>query len=216
MAFVTRRAGMVWAMGGWWAMAPASHAQGLPAAPVAAPGPTSVPVELEGFKFEPTATVAGKPVLLNGAAVSSILSTRTTVVALYLARRQATPEAALVEPGPKRLCFYSLREVSAKDLSNTFLERLRQNAANEEIAANFVQIAQFGAAFSNRNKLSRGDFVVFDYNPANNSIDMQLNGQHIGEPMHGEGFFRMLMKIWMGPKVKPATRKGLAGDFSGT
>lgn len=172
-------------------------------------------VEMEGFKFEPAATVAGKPVLLNGAAVSSILSTRTTVVALYLARKQTTPEAALLEPGAKRLCFYSLRDVSAKDLSNTFLERLRQNATTEEIAANFVQIAQFGSAFSNRNKLNKGDFVVLDFNPANNQIEMTLNGQRIAEGLQSESFFRMLMKIWMGPKVKPATRKGLVGDYSG-
>ncbi len=186
-------------------------AAGWPLAALAA----DAPIEIDGFKFEPTMTVAGKALQLNGAAVSSILSVRTSVVALYLPRKQTTAEGALAEPGAKRLCFYSLREVSAKDLSNTFLDRLRQNASREEIAAGFIQIAQFGSAFSNRNKLSRGDFVTMDFNPTTALTDIALNGQRIGEPMQGENFFRMMMKIWMGPKVRPATRNGLLGDVSG-
>jgi hypothetical protein len=183
----------------------------LPLGPVAAWASDS-PVELEGFSFEPTVQLAGAKLLLNGAAVSSILSVRTTVVALYLPRRTTTPEAALAEPGPKRLCFYAMRDVSAKDLSNTFLERLRQNAMQEEIMANFVQISQFGGAFGNRPKLNRGDFVTLDYTPAANGTVMALNGQKMGDPMQGESFFRMMMKIWMGPKVKASTRTALGGD----
>ncbi|HSI52037.1 MAG TPA: chalcone isomerase family protein [Ideonella sp.] len=208
MSTFTRRDCMGLALAGLAGLPMVGHAADAPAAA----GAAVTPVEVEGFKFEPTATVAGKPLLLNGATVSLILSVRTTVVALYLPHKQTTPEAALAEPGAKRLCFYSMREVSAKDLSNTFLDRLRQNAASEEIAANFIAIAQFGSAFSNRSKLVRGDFVVMDFNPATNLTEMTLNGQKVGDAMQGESFFRMLMKIWMGPKVRPATRRGLLGD----
>ena len=64
----------------------------FPLGPVAAWASDS-PVELEGFSFEPTVQLAGAKLLLNGAAVSSILSVRTNVVALYLPRRTTTPEA---------------------------------------------------------------------------------------------------------------------------
>jgi hypothetical protein len=199
MSTVNRRQSLVWILGSTatWPLL------GQAAEPA---------LELEGVKFEPTVVVGGKTIVLNGAAVSNILSTRTTVVALYLSRKHTTPEGALAEPGAKRLCFYSLREVSAKDLSNTFLDRLRQNATSEEIAGSFIQIAQFGSAFSNRAKLNKGDFVVMDFNPTNNSTEMTLNGQRIGSPRPGESFFRCMMKIWMGPKVRPATRKGLLGE----
>ena len=199
MTTINRRHASAWLL--------ASALVGAPLAQAAEP-----PLEIEGFKFEQIVQVAGKPVVLNGAAVSNILSTRTSVVGLYLGKKHTAPEGALAEPGAKRIAFYSLREVSAKDLSNTFLDRVRQNATPEEIAASFIQIAQFGSAFSNRNKLNRGDFVVFDYSPASNSTEMLLNGQRVGEPMQGEAFFRMLMKIWIGPKVRPATRKGLLGE----
>lgn len=187
-----------------------SATAGLPGWAAAAEG-----LEIEGFRFDPTVSVGGKTLQLNGAAISHILSVRTTVVALYLPRKQTTVEAALAEPGIKRLCFYSLREVSAKDLSNTFLDRLRKNATGEEISANFIQIAQFGSAFSNRSKLVRNDFVSMDYNPSTNLTELTLNGHRIGEPLSGESFFRMLMKIWMGPRVRPATREGLVGGAIG-
>ena len=173
---------------------------------------SETPIEVEGFSFEPNLALPGGRVLLNGAAVSSILSVRTNVVALYLPRKTSSVEAALTEPGPKRLCFYAMRDVSAKDLSNTFLERLRQNATQDEIMGNFVQISQFGGAFGNRTKLSRGDFIAIDFTPATNSTIMTLNGQRLGDPMQGEGFFRMMMKIWMGPKVKASTRSALGGE----
>ncbi|MCO5978265.1 chalcone isomerase family protein [Ideonella oryzae] len=179
------------------------------------PANAGTPLEVEGFKFDPTFALGGKPLLLNGAAVSFILSVRTTVVALYLQRKHTTVEGALAEPGPKRLCFYSLRDISAKDLSNTFIDRLRKNATSDEIAGNFIQIAQFGSAFSNRSKLMKGDFVTLDYTPATNHTDMTLNGQHIGETMTGEPFFRMLMKIWMGARVRESTREGLVGQAAG-
>jgi len=199
MITTTRRQGLAWLMGSFVAWPQLA-------------GANEPPLELEGFKFEQVVQIGGKPAVLNGAAFSNILSTRTSVVGLYLAKKHTTPEGALAEPGAKRIAFYSLREVSAKDLSNTFLDRVRQNASSEEIAASFIQIAQFGSAFSNRNKLMRGDFVVFDFNPGTNATEMLLNGQRIGEPMPGENFFRMLMKIWIGPKVRPATRKGLLGE----
>jgi len=192
-----------------------SASAGLPAWAQSQGAAPAGALEVEGFKFDATFPLGGKPLVLNGAAVSFILSVRTTVVALYLQRKHTTVEGALAEPGPKRLCFYSLRDISAKDLSNTFIDRLRKNATSEEIASNFIQIAQFGSAFSNRSKLMKGDFVTLDYTPANNHTDMTLNGQHIGETMTGEPFFRMLMKIWMGARVRESTREGLVGQATG-
>lgn len=207
----SRRDALLWMLtasagGSSWAQTAA------PAPAAAGSQPAAAPVEVAGFRFDPTFSLGGKSLFLNGAAVSYILSVRTTVVALYLQRKHTTVEGALAEPGPKRLCFYSLRDVSAKDLSNTFIDRLRKNATSEEIAGNFIQIAQFGSAFSNRNKLMKGDFVTLDYVPSTNHIDMTLNGQHIGETMTGEPFFRMLMKIWMGARVRESTREGLVGQ----
>ena len=62
-------------------------------------------VDIEGYKFQDNATVLGQTLQLNGAATSSILSTRSTAVAFYLPRKQTTMEAAVAEKGAKRITF---------------------------------------------------------------------------------------------------------------
>lgn len=57
-------------------------------------------VDVEGYKFQDTTVLHGQTLQLNGAATSSILSTRSTAVAFYLPRKQSTMEAAVAEKGP--------------------------------------------------------------------------------------------------------------------
>jgi len=167
-------------------------------------------VEVEGFKFHDSAVVHGQPLVLNGAGVSSILSTKSTAVAFYLPKKQNTMEGAVAEKGAKRIQFYMLRDVSARDLSNALLDRIRQNAS-EEFSRNILQTAQLGVVFGNRSKVLKGDLVVVDYNPATQTTEFTLNGQKIGDTIQGESFFPMMMKVWIGPKVRGSTRDALLG-----
>ncbi|PIM54485.1 hypothetical protein CS062_03610 [Roseateles chitinivorans] len=167
-------------------------------------------VEVEGYKFQDTATVHNQALQLNGAATSSILSTRSTAVAFYLPRKQTTMEAAVAEKGAKRITFYMMRDVSSRDLANAMLDRIRQNAA-EEFAKNIIQTSQLGVVFGNRAKLLKGDLVTIDYDPAKQTTEFSVNGQKVGDTIQGESFFPMMMKVWIGPKVRGSTRDGLLG-----
>jgi hypothetical protein len=171
---------------------------------------TAAEVDVEGFKFADSASVHGANLVLNGAGTSSILSAKSTAVAFYLPRKQSTMEGAVGEKGAKRIQFYMMRDVSARDLSNAMLDRIRQNAA-EDFAANIMQTAQLGAVFGNRAKVFKGDVMVIDYDPATKSSSFTLNGQKIGDTIQGEAFFPMMMKVWIGPKVRGSTRDALLG-----
>lgn len=168
-------------------------------------------VKYEGFDFPTTATVGNQNLVLNGIAASSILSTRSTVVAFYLPSKQTTMEGATGIKGPKRIQFYMLRAVSAKDLANAMLDRIRQNVTTEEFSANIIATSQLGAVFGQRSKVNKGDLVVIDYNPAEKNTEFTLNGKRLGDPIQGEAFFPMMMKVWIGPKVRDSTRDGLLG-----
>jgi hypothetical protein len=168
-------------------------------------------VEVEGFKFPDSAVVNGQPLVLNGAAVSTILSAKSTAVGFYLPKKQTTMEGAVSEKGAKRIQFYMLRDVSARDLSNALLDRIRQNAS-EEFSHNILQTAQLGVVFGNRSKVFKGDLVLVDYDPRTQSTEFTLNGQKIGDTIKGESFFPMMMKVWIGPKVRGATRDALLGQ----
>lgn len=167
-------------------------------------------VEVEGFKFQDAATVHGQALVLNGAATSSILSTRSTAVAFYLPKKQTTMEAAVAEKGAKRIQFFMMRDVSSRDLSNAMLDRIRQNA-QEEFSKNIIQTSQLGVVFGNRAKLLKGEVVVIDYDPARQTTEFTVNGQKVGDTIQGESFFPMMMKVWIGPKVRGSTRDALLG-----
>ena len=167
-------------------------------------------VDVEGYKFQDTTVLHGQTLQLNGAATSSILSTRSTAVAFYLPRKQSTMEAAVAEKGAKRITFYMMRDVSSRDLANAMLDRIRQNAA-DEFAKNIIQTSQLGVVFGNRAKLLKGDLVTIDYDPAKQTTEFNVNGQKVGDTIQGESFFPMMMKVWIGPKVRGSTRDGLLG-----
>jgi hypothetical protein len=71
-------------------------------------------VTVDGYSFPEAATVGGQNLVLNGVASSSILSTRSSIVAFYLASKQKTTEAATTLKGAKRIQFYMVRTVSAR------------------------------------------------------------------------------------------------------
>jgi hypothetical protein len=168
-------------------------------------------VEVEGFKFADTATAQGQVLQLNGAGVSSILSTKSTVVAIYLPRKHTTMDGATSEKGVKRIHFFMIREVSARDLSNAMLDRIRQNVPTAEFSANIVATSQLGTVFGNRKRVNKGDEIVVDYSPTTKLTEFSLNGQRVGDAIQGETFFPMLMKVWIGPKVRGSTRDALLG-----
>lgn len=172
-------------------------------------------VQVDGYSFPDTATVGGQNLVLNGVASSSILSTRSSIVAFYLPSKQKTTEAATTVKGAKRIQFYMVRTVSARDLSNALLDRIRQNVSTEEFRANIISTAQLGTVFSTIPRINKGDKVVIDYLPATAGTEFTLNGQKIGETIQGEAFFPMMMKVWIGPKVRDTTREGLLGLTGG-
>ena len=171
-------------------------------------------VQVDGYSFTETATVGGQNLVLNGTASSSILSTRSSIVGFYLPSKQKTADAAIAVKGAKRIQFYMVRNVSARDLSNALLDRIRQNVSPEEFRANIVATAQLGTVFSTIPRINKGDKVVIDYVPATQSTEFTLNGQKIGETIQGEAFFPMMMKVWIGPKIRDSTREGLLGGAS--
>ena len=131
-------------------------------------------------------------------------------MAFSLPRKQSTMEAAVAEKGSKRITFYMMRDVSSRDLANAMLDRIRQNAA-DEFAKNIIQTSQLGVVFGNRAKLLKGDLVTTDYDPAKQTTEFNVNGQKVGDTIQGESFFPMMMKVWIGPKVRGSTRDGLLG-----
>ncbi|GAA5178687.1 hypothetical protein GCM10025771_18470 [Niveibacterium umoris] len=174
-------------------------------------GAATAAIEVDGFTFDDGDTVAGQKLVLNGAAPSQILSSKATVVGLYMAQKANTPEAAFAAKGAKRLRMVALKEISAKDLATVLLDRIKQNATREEVENNILQLAALGAAFNSRSKLVKGDVVTLDWLPTPKTTEIRINNELATQPIQGDGFYPIIMKVWMGPKVRANTRNGLLG-----
>lgn len=192
----------------------ASHAfaavQPAAAAASAASAPAEPEVSVEGYKFPESEVVYGQKLVLNGAGISAVFNIKATAVAFYLPKKQTTVNGVLGEKGVKRVDLYLLRDISARDLSNSMLDRIRMNAS-EEFSHNTLQTAELGEVFGARRKVFKGDHVTIDFDPATQATTFSLNGQRLAEPIKGDTFFPMMMKIWIGPKVRASTRDELLG-----
>ena len=172
---------------------------------------SSPPMKVAGVDFATSASLAKQGLVLNGAGTSNIMSTRASAVGLYLPAKTLDVEQALAMPGPKRITMVALRELSARDLSNALLDRIRQNAGPGEVESNVLQIAAVGGVFGVRKSMNKGDTLTIDYLPATKSTEFRMNGEPMGDPIVGDKLYPLMMKIWIGPKVRGATRDALMG-----
>jgi hypothetical protein len=171
----------------------------------------ALPIEVDGVNFEDIETVANTKLVRNGASTSTMLSAKATAVGLYMTQRQPTMESAMAQKGPKRVRLVALREISAKDLATVLLDRIKQNATRDEIENNVLQFAALGGAFTSRTKLLKGDVVTLDYVPSAQTTEIRINGDLATQPIQGDTFYPVLMKVWIGPKVRGITRENLLG-----
>lgn len=175
----------------------------------------SEPVRVAGIEFATSTSVDNQAVVLNGAGTSNIMSTRASAVGLYLATKTQDVDKALSMPGAKRITMVALRDLSSRDLSNALLDRIRQNAAPGEVEANVLQIAAVGGVFGTRSKMSKGEVLSIDWLPASKSTEFRMNGEPMGAAIVGDRFYPLMMKVWLGPKVRGATRDALLGLAAG-
>jgi hypothetical protein len=114
-------------------------------------------VELSGVVFEPQIALAGKTLVLNGAAIRYKAVVQVYAVGLYLPGKMNSAKAVLESSGPRRVHGVMLRDVSGAELGKTFTKSFEQNATREDLMASITQIARLGEVFSARKQLKSGE-----------------------------------------------------------
>ncbi len=170
-----------------------------PTASSAAPAPAApAPVELAGVKYDGTAEVAGQKLQLNGAGIRYKAIFKVYTAGLYLNAKATTPEAVLANNGPKRIHIQMLRDIDGEELGKLFTKGMEQNATREEFGRSISGVLRMSEIFVQKKKLKTGESFGVDYIPGTGTV-VFVNGQLIpGEPIKGEDFFHMLLKIWLG------------------
>lgn len=148
--------------------------------------------------FPAKVQTAGADLQLNGQGIRYRVVFKVYEMALYTPRPAATAEQLLAMEGPKRLSFVALRELPGTDLGMAFLKGLSANSPKEQVQRHLASTSRLIDIFSGKSKLMHGDHFAMEYLPGKGTQFFILD-QPQGAPVGDEEFFRMILRIWVGP-----------------
>jgi Chalcone isomerase-like len=164
---------------------------------------------LAGANLPDTATVGGKPLVLNGLGVRTEFMVKIYVAGLYLEQKSTDADAIIKTDAPKRIVMHFLHDASKKQLTDAFSESFNDNSPQSGATAK-TEIDKFLGALQ---PLKVGDEMVFTYLPATGTI-ANINGTD-KVTISGQAFSQVLLSVWFGPKPPTASlKKGMLGEKS--
>ena len=163
--------------------------------------------ELAGVSV-PDSTRAGETALvLNGIALRSKFFVKVYVGALYLPAREADAGRLLAADGVRRMELRFVRNVSTKQLCDSWKEGLEANVpgAAADLTAKFDRLC---AAMAD---VHEGSVLSATYLPATGT-EIAFDGQ-AKATIEGKDFADALLACWIGPKPGPGEdfKKGVLG-----
>jgi hypothetical protein len=169
-------------------------------------------VEISGVNVPPLATVAGQPLVLNGAGVRRTLIFRIYLLALYLPSKTTDARDVLALPGPERISMVLLRDVTAPQLIDALETGIADNHTAAEIEPLRSRLDTLRAVMMAIGSARSGSVITLDYVPGAGT-QVALDGSSAGLAIRGDDFYRALLKIWLGDDpADPALKKALLGS----
>lgn len=156
-------------------------------------------VDLAGVKLEDRATVAGSPLVLNGAGIRYKTVFKVYAAGLYLGAKAGTPDAVLATQGPKRISITMLRDIDSAELGKLFSRGMEDNMDRSAFSKLIPGVLRMSQVFSAHKKLQAGDNFLVDWVPGTGAV-LTIKGKVEGEPFKEPEFYDALLRIWLGPK----------------
>ena len=169
----------------WWALA---------FAPLLAGATTSNGAELNMDKQQ---TVAGSPLVLNGAGIRYKAVFKVYAAGLYLTSPATTPDEVLAAPGPKRMVITMLRDIDSGELGKLFSRGMEDNMDRAGFSKLIPGVLRMSQVFSDHKQLKAGEVFLIDWVPGTGTV-LTIKGKVEGEPFKEPEFFNALMGIWLG------------------
>jgi hypothetical protein len=156
--------------------------------------------DVGGVKVDDVATVGGKELKLNGAAMRQILMIKGYAIGLYLTEKKELSPAdlmALPVDRPRRVALHIQREINSDEFGQLFIKGMNANSTKEEKAKVINQTTKFGEMFAALEPVKKGDVVTLDWIPGQGTVST-LNGKKIGETLPEIAFYNAVLRIWIG------------------
>ncbi|MCB2018841.1 MAG: chalcone isomerase family protein [Hydrogenophaga sp.] len=156
-------------------------------------------IELAGVQLEDKVTVAGKPLVLNGAGIRYKAIFKVYTAGLYLETKASTPDGVYDAPGPKRMTITMLRDIDSAELGKLFTRGIEDNMEKGSFLKLLPGVMRMSQVFTNHKTLKSGENFELDWIPGTGTV-LTVKGVKEGAPFKEPEFFEALMRIWLGPK----------------
>jgi len=156
-------------------------------------------IDVAGVALEDRITVAGSPLVLNGAGVRYKAVFQVYTAGLYLTAPASTTDGVLTASGPKRMTITMLRDIDAAELGKLFSRGMEDNMERSAFSKLIPGVLRMSQIFSNHKKLMAGETFLVDWIPGTGTL-ITVKGKVEGEPFKEPEFYDALMRIWLGPK----------------
>lgn len=137
--------------------------------------------------------------VLNGSGISYKAVTKQYTVGLYAPSKATDIKTLTGLPGPKQVRLVILVPMRVDNIGQMLARGIEQNSPREEYRRLIPATIQMGAVFAKMRRMHAGDTVAIDYQPAVGTRFL-VNGQALGNPIVGEGFFNAVLKTWVGDR----------------
>jgi len=169
------------------------------------------PVTVEGVKFEPTASVGGQSLVLNGAGLRTRLFFKVYAAGLYVPQKASDAAALLAQSGPRRVALTMLRDVDGDTLAGSLVDGLRANHGEAQMGALKGQVDALLAIFKQVGEAKKGDVIHLDWVPESGTR-VVINSLPRGDAIAGADFFTALLRVWLGDKpADESLKKAMLG-----
>lgn len=156
-------------------------------------------VDVAGVDYPPRVSVAGQPLVLNGAGVRYRFVVQVYAAGLYLPARATTAEQALEMPGAKRIHIQALRDIDGNTLGRLFTRGMEDNSTRAQFARAIPGTLQLSELFVAKKNLKAGEHFSVEFRPGTGT-QILVNGEAMGKPIADPEFFAAMLRIWLGPK----------------
>jgi hypothetical protein len=174
--------------------------------------PAQAAIDVNGYKFEDTAKVAGKDLKLNGAGMRTKFVVKVYAAGLYLPEKKTAVADVLKQDGPRRVTLQMARDISSEDFGKAFMDGLNDNVDRAEKQKIVSQISKIGELFASVDGLKKGDVLHLDWIPGTGT-QAELNGKKLGDPIPDINFYNAILRIWLGDKpVDRSLKPALLGE----
>lgn len=155
-------------------------------------------LDIQGVTVEPTITLAGSKLELNGAGVRYKGFFKVNVTEIHATKKFASLEELLALPGPKRVTLTMLRDVPSDLLGKSMTRGMEDNFPKSETAKLVPSLIRIGETFNAYKSLATGEKILIEWIPGTGTV-LTVKGKVQGEPFRDAAFFRAMLSIWLGP-----------------